>query len=344
MSIKRKLGILTAFMLLFSACVSEEDSYTQGVWERKSDFDGSARGYACSFNIGSYGYVFGGSTGKKSLRDLWVYDTENNYWKQCASLPEEGTERHDAVAFSVNGKGYITTGVVHSTGKYLNDTWEYNPDTDTWRRMDDFPGTPRYGALSFSIGGYGYVGAGKDEDNYLKDIYRFNPEAPSGSQWEIVTGYGGSKRLYATTFVIDDVAYICCGENNNSNVNDFWKFDGSSWTQLRDISNTNDEEEYDDDYAIIRSRAVAFIIDGQAYLVGGNSGGSGTVHSDYWVYNPDTDLWSGDTEDDFTPFEGSSRTGTVAISTGKRGFIVTGTSGSYTFDDVWELLPYELQD
>ena len=49
MSIKRKLGILTAFMLLFCACVSEEDSYTQGVWERKSDFDGSARGYACSF-------------------------------------------------------------------------------------------------------------------------------------------------------------------------------------------------------------------------------------------------------------------------------------------------------
>ena len=70
--------------------------------------------------------------------------------------------------------------------------------------MDDFGGGVRLGALAFSIGGYGYVGTGFN-DNYLKDFYRFNPNAAAGKQWEIVNGFGGYKRWYGTAFVIDDV-------------------------------------------------------------------------------------------------------------------------------------------
>lgn len=336
--------MLFVVLLLLSSCISDDDSYTQGVWKRRSDLDGPTRGYACSFTIGNQGYLFGGYGSKKNLKDLWKYDIENDYWVQCASLPAEGMERHDAAAFAINGKGYITTGTSRETGKHLKDTWEYDPDTDSWKQMDDFPGTARYGAMAFAINGYGYVGAGRDEDNYLKDIYRFNPAAPAGSQWEIVNGYGGTKRLYATTFVIDNVAYICCGANNSNTVYDFWKFDGATWTQLRDISNTSDYE-YDDDYAIVRSRAVSFVIDGKAYITGGNSGeSSGSNYSDYWIYDPATDLWSGEGDYEFTPFGGSNRTGCVSFSTGTRGFVITGISGANGCDDVWELLPYELED
>ena len=34
----------------------------------------------------------------------------------------------------------------------------------------------------------------------------------------------------------------------------------------------------------------------------------------------------------------------VFFSTGKRGFILTGASGTSYFDDVYELLPYEQED
>ena len=34
---------------------------------------------------------------------------------------------------------------------------------------------------------------------------------------------------YGTAFVIDDVAYVCCGQNNNTLVDDLWKFDGDNW-------------------------------------------------------------------------------------------------------------------
>ena len=45
---------------------------------------------------------------------------------------------------------------------------------------------------------------------------------------------------------------MCIRDRNNGEyVDDFWKFDPSteSWTQLRDISDSSDED-YDDDYTI----------------------------------------------------------------------------------------------
>lgn len=51
-----------------------------------------------------------------------------------------------------------------------------------------------------------------------------------------------------------------------------------------------------------------------------------------------------DSDDDFTPFEGTARSQAVAFSTGTRGFVLTGASSGYFFDDVWALLPYQLED
>lgn len=78
-----------------------------------------------------------------------------------------------------------------------------------------------------------------------------------------MSGYGGEKRYFGTAFVIDEVAYICCGRNNSTDLVDFWKFDGSNWTQLRDIADTDSDNDYDDDYAITRSEAVSFVIGGR---------------------------------------------------------------------------------
>ena len=41
---------------------------------------------------------------------------------------------------------------------------------------------------------------------------------------------------------------------------------------------------------------------------------------------------------------GSSRSYAVSFSTGKRGFVLSGSSGTSYFDDVYELLPYEQED
>jgi len=347
----RVLLIICVTVVVFTAC-TDDDEKTLGVWQRRSDLDGPVRSGAAAFVIGNKGYVCGGyrsNVQPTRLTDLWVYDITNNYWEQLPSMPSdendpEGTAaaRNGAVGFSIGTKGYITTGYDADNRTYLNDTWEFDTDTETWRRMDDFPGEPRVNAVGFSIGNYAYVGTGSNDDGQYKNFYRFDPTAASGSQWQIVTGFGGLKREGATAFVIDDAAYICCGINDGSgHATDLWRFTPSTgeWTQLRDIIDSSSDD-YDDDYtSITRAYAVSFVIDGKAYLVTGDVNGS--YRYNYWIYDPVTDLWEGE---DLTPFEGTARINAVSFSTGKRGFVLTGSAGTSRLDDVWELDPYTYEE
>ena len=82
----------------------------------------------------------------------------------------------------------------------------------------------------------------------------------------------------------------------------------------------------------------AIVIDGKGYLV---TGEYGSLLSNYWIYDPATDLWEGE---DLTAFEGSVRKNAVAFSTGTRGFVVTGQASSSYYDDTWELSPYEYEE
>ena len=338
-NIVEKLFLLFMMGFAFCAC-GDDESYTLGVWHRRSDLDGLARGSAAGFTIADKGYVCGGYTGTtyKRVTDLWEYDIQGGYWTQCASMPDAATARTGASGFAIGEKGYITLGQDNSSN-YLADTWEYDPATDTWTQKDDYKGGARISAIAFGIGQYGYVGTGYN-GNYQKDFYRFDPQAAAGQQWEIVNGFGGQKRQGGTSFVIDDKAYICCGVNNGSYVYDFWCFDPSTgvFTQLRDIADTSDDD-YDDDYtSIVRANAVSFVIDGKGYLV---TGEYGSLLSNYWIYDPATDLWEGE---DLTAFEGSVRKNAVAFSTGTRGFVVTGQASSSYYDDTWELSPYEYEE
>ncbi|MDR2918118.1 MAG: galactose oxidase [Tannerella sp.] len=326
---KMTIASLAILSFLFVTSCSDDDDDLIGKWYRVSDFDGLARGHAASFTIDNKGYLYGGYNGKNRLADLWEYDMDMDFWTQKADLP--GSARNSATAFSIDNKGYVGTGFDGTS--YLKDFWEYNSTANEWIQKTDFPGSARYEAVAFSVSGKGYIGCGYD-DNYLKDFYAFNP---STNSWEQIVSIGGSKRRAATSFVINNIAYICCGNNNGEYIYDFWKYDPTSglWTQLRDIADTDDDD-YDDDYAIVRQYGVAFVIDGHGYVACGESG---SLRTDTWRYDPGRDIW-----ENVAKFKGSARTATAAFSNGERGYVTTGKSSTYYFDDIWELHPYEYDD
>ena len=322
--------LITVISVIIISCSSDEEDDLMGKWYRVSDFDGLARGEATSFTIGSKGYLTGGYDGKKHLNDLWEYDMELDFWTQKASFP--GTSRSSAAAFSVQNKGYFGTG--YNGKDYFNDFWEYNPDTNTWNSKADYPGSARNDAIAFGLSDKGYLGSGYN-GNYLKDFYTYNPSTDS---WEQIVSLGGSKRRGAACFVIDNIAYVCAGFNNGEYVKDFWKYDPvqKRWIQLRDIADTSDAT-YDNKYnSIVRIYGVAFVIDGQGYLT---CGGTPDLRTNTWKYTPDTDLW-----EEVANFKGAPRTATASFSNGNKGFIVTGRSNNYRFDDIWELHPYEYDE
>ena len=237
---------------------SDDDDDTLGVWYRRSDFDGVARTDAAGFTIGNVGYLCTGYRGstKDRLKDCWAYDIEANSWTQCTSMPDAAPARNAATGFAVGTKGYIATGYDATKKDYLNDCWQYDPATNSWKEMASIPdgtdGTNIYGkryyALSFGIGQYGYLGTGYN-DNYQKDFWKFDPSVGDKGEWTAMSGFGGQKRMGGMAFVIDDIAYICGGENNGSDVTDFWCFNPATgtWKELRELYDKSDDD-YDDDY------------------------------------------------------------------------------------------------
>jgi N-acetylneuraminic acid mutarotase len=319
-----KFIVVASLLAFLLGCNDEEDDDLIGNWVEMSDFEGVPRSDAVSFNIGSKAYVGCGYDGENRLSDFWVYDSEKNSWKDIADFP--GTPRNGAIAFSANNKGYV--GLGFDGINKLSDFWCYDPTENQWTQIADFGGSARYGAIAFSIQGKGYVGSGYD-GNYLKDFWQYDPSA---NAWTKKTSIGGGKRKDAVAFVIEDKGYIVTGIDNGSYENDFWRYDPSSdtWTELRSISDAT-EKEYDDEYtSIVGINKVAFTVGSCAYLIGG----SGTIAGTAWEYNSVTDLWELKTS-----FEGTARTDAVAFTVNDIGYVTTGRSSSYYFDDIWLFEP-----
>ena len=115
--------ILLAVGCLAGSC-TDDDEYTQGVWMRRSDLDGVARGQAGSFTIGNKGYLCCGYRGsnKTYLKDLWEYNMDGDYWTQCADMPDAAAGRQSAASCALNDRGYITTGIQKTEPTDLADT------------------------------------------------------------------------------------------------------------------------------------------------------------------------------------------------------------------------------
>ena len=316
--------LLSLSITMLDSCSSSSDDELIGNWIRLSDLDGLARSDAVGFSIGNKGYIGTGYEGDDRLVDFWEYDISKDSWTQKADFP--GIARNSAVGFSTDSKGYVGTGF---DGKNkLNDFYEYDPSTNVWTKKSDFPGSARYAAVGMSINNKGYIGTGFD-GNYTKDFWEYDPGTDI---WAQKTSIGGSKRKDAACFVISGKGYIVTGTDNGTYESDLWVYDpsGDVWAKKRSISNLSDDD-YDNDYtSIIGIYKVGLSVNGKGYLItGGQTTGVNT-----WEYNPGTDLWI-----ERHAFEGSSRADAVGFVIGNLGYITTGKSGSYYYDDLWSFDP-----
>lgn len=144
-----------------------------GSWTQIRNFAGGApnpkRRGAVSFVIGSTAYVGTGESNGASQDDFYAYNAETDQWTEIEDL--EDYARSNAVAFTLNGKGYVATG---SSGAGRNDVWEYDPAVDTWTERTEFEGSARAYAVGFAISSIGFVGTGGSGSGY-DDFWEFRP-------------------------------------------------------------------------------------------------------------------------------------------------------------------------
>jgi N-acetylneuraminic acid mutarotase len=313
--------VASASILQFGCKDDNKEADKLGNWYRQGipDFGGSPRNGAVSFVIGEKGYI---GTGRSSetvsyKNDMWSFTGKT--WSQTAAFP--GSGRSHATAFVVNNKAYVGTGYDNNTlvdNGYKKDFYEYDPATDKWKQIADFPSTRRH-ASSFVIANKGYVGLGAvDVSTMFQDFYSYDPAT---NKWLEVATFTGGKRNGANAFVLDGKAYVGFGQNNSQTpTKDLYQFDpaGNSWTRL-EASNEN-----------LTPRAFGFtlVMNGKAYIIGG------TGASDVWQYEPGTNTWTA-----MTNFEGGARSHAAGFTLGSVGYLGTGLAGSSNSDDLWAFDP-----
>ncbi|WP_421892878.1 BspA family leucine-rich repeat surface protein [Marinoscillum sp.] len=132
----------------------------------------------------------------------------------------------------------------------------------------------REGAAAVKVAGIQMIGLGKNDQGYLSDWI-------NASELELLADFPGVARSSAVAFMIDSLAYVGLGIDENGNyLSDFYSYSPAQdlWTPIADFGGG------------ARTNAVAFASDIYGYVGTGTS--SQDEQSDFWKYDPVTNAWT----------------------------------------------------
>ncbi|MCC7303748.1 MAG: hypothetical protein IT233_13995 [Bacteroidia bacterium] len=294
-------------------------------WIKKEAFGGGKRERLVSFSIGGRGYAcMGQDTAEMLHRDLWEYDPSVDSWTQKANCP--GIPRRNACVFVIGTSAYVGTGMdnaLASIGNTLSDFWEYSPLTNTWLQRASCPiggGWGAYYCSAFSINGKGYVVCGKlGPSQYTNQCWEFTP---STNSWLQRSSFPGSVRYGTYHFVLNNMAYVGMGADENAFASDIWAYNPSmnSWSSIGNFP------------AAARFSGHGFALLGKGYILMGTDGG---YKDELFEYDPQFNSWV-----QRKSFEGGGRRNAICFVIGNRAYAGAGKGSTGCRRDFWEYTPF----
>jgi len=242
------------------------------------------------FSVGGKGYFFNDEL-------CWEYDQESSKWTKKSAFP--GAKRWNALAFSINNKGYF--GLGNDMGQGYHDFWEYDPATNNWLRLSDYPGNGVNYAKGFSINNDGFVGFG----NNIPEFWKYKQDTKEWTELSCVTGSG---LTFYFGIAAGNKAYIGCGLDQI----DIYEYDPPSetWT-IKGIYPGNG-----------KNNLCGFSINNKVYI--GLGWSQETWYQDFWEYTPEDNSWIQLTDCPITTAYG--------YSTDHFGYIIICCPVIYQFD------------
>jgi N-acetylneuraminic acid mutarotase len=129
-----------------------------------------------SFSINDKGYIKDGA-------NFWEYDPTTDVWTPKAPFP--GLYPNRPASIGQYNHGFIIGGFSGNPSvlpwEWGSEVWRYDPVTDTWLQMEEFPGTTRRWAVAMSVGDRVYYGLGTNGTNF-NDFWEFNSIAETKEQ------------------------------------------------------------------------------------------------------------------------------------------------------------------
>ena len=246
----------------------------------------SPRASATSFVVGDKAYVFAGrDSAGTSLNDLWCYIPETDTWENLGATPL--TPRVNATACVHEGTIYLGLGFLGRYSKdtsYLRDWWSYEPATQQWTQLADYPNFYTDCATSFVGQGELYVGYGFCW-NYRRDMFRYDIATNRWDSIDVDVSFHGypTRSFGGTGHTCQGRHFMGTGYYGNSL--DWWAelVDGTSWERRAAVPGRT------------RTLAKSTATKDAIYLCGGlHYGGANTtgeVLRDIRRYDPQTDTW-----------------------------------------------------
>lgn len=243
-------------------------------WTQKASLPAVGRRDAVGFAIGTKGYVGTGIDAPESwlgnnLNDWWEYNPVTNTWLARATYP--GSPSYGGIYFGcgfvIGNYGYVLGGK-QAASNYTNNLYRFDPATNTWSTMNQFPGGTRYAMSAFSVNGKAYAGLGTDENILQTDWWEYNP---AGNTWTAKASFPGSGRFAASGFAIGPKGYVLGGTNGGYQ-DELWQYDVASnswWVKAP--------------YGGGERRSLGVFVIGSAAYAGTGKGFSGS-RRDFWQY------------------------------------------------------------
>ena len=216
-------------------------------------------------------------------------------WSSLPGVPSN-------LSFLVNGLTYC---LGTDARQNLIDNYGWSIKNDSRRcDFDDFGG--RSGSVALQIGGEAFLGLGRNDSIYFGDWLNIS------SGLDSVADFPGVARASAVAFVIDSLAYVGLGIDEDGNyLSDFYSYSPAQdlWTPIADFGGG------------ARTNAVSFSMGGQGY-VGTGKNGQGE-QSDFWKYDPATNVWT-----EVPNWGKDKRQGAFSFVIGDKAYV----GGGYYFD------------
>ena len=198
-----------------------------GAWTEMASFPGDGRNHPAMVLTAGHVFVGLGSNDNGNLGDWWAYDIAADSWSIRA--PFTWGDRHHPFYFGIDGIAYVGFGHGDSENGDLTiykDFHAYDPATDSWTQLNDFPGEARVAGTQFAADGKGYVLSGDGDNHGPLDYGEFWEYDPTTDAWNELDPHPGGARWAPGSFVLGCHAYLTGGLEGSGDTyhHDLWRY------------------------------------------------------------------------------------------------------------------------
>jgi N-acetylneuraminic acid mutarotase len=243
--------------------------------------------------------------------------SQTQTWTSLSGIPG-GV--HHPVTFAIGDYGYSVTGV-SSFGADTDDMLRYNPVTDSWSTMSDFPGGVRGFSIGLEYQGSGYIGFGYGAGQFKDDLWRFDT---ANNQWTQLADCPCKARRHPAMMAANGKIYVGLGNDNVSDLRDFWVYDISadSWSQLPNIP------------ASSRHHPFMFALNGDVFA--GMGHGGNFIYKDWFKLDTVNNSWT-----TMNSFPGEARVAGTQFDHNGFGYVLSGDGDNHNFMATGEMWRYD---